>query len=243
MTKLKCANWLFGRGLSISCNLDWSVPTEWKYLAREEKINQIKVTLQKEMDKPSIDCAVIKFLLKILSEQTKNNWKHRFITTNWDYLLQREILSLKLSVVPSWLENTHVFHLNGTIEPSSIISSSNRSHILLEEDVGTQRIETKEANMAYNKIIWNTNFVLIGMSFECEIDRFLLQALGKVGDNLPIGESSWIIVNPDKIALNKICERIKKALPRALIRPVCATLNEWLRSNLKELGEWGIINF
>ena len=191
------------------------------------------------MDKPSIDCAVIKLLLKILSEQTNKEWKNRFITTNWDYLLQREIHNLKLKVTPSWLENTHVLHLNGTVEP---IDSLNRSYILLEEDVGTQRIETKEANIAYNKIIWNTNFLLIGMSFECEIDRFLLQALGKVEDDLPIGESSWIVVNPDKIALDKTCERIKKALPRVLIVPVCATLDEWLRSNLQELSEWGILH-
>lgn len=236
MTEANCVNWLFGRGLSIGCNLSWSVSTEWEDLAREEKIDRIKVVLLEEMNKPSVDCTVIRCLLRLLSVHSNERWRHRFITTNWDYLLQREILNLKLEVLPSWLVNSHVFHLNGTIE--DLPDNSNRSPFLLEEDFGIQRINTPEANIVYNQMIWNQTFVVVGMSFECETDRFLLQALGKVENDLPIGESSWIVVNPNITALNLSCQRIEKVLPYASVKPVCATLSEWMQTGLQELMEY-----
>ena len=93
----RCVNWLFGRGLSIGCNLSWSVQDnpELNQLEREEKINSIKKILLNEMDKPSVDCTVIRCLLALLSAHSNKGYRHRFITTNWDYLLQREILSLE----------------------------------------------------------------------------------------------------------------------------------------------------
>lgn len=236
-----CVNWLLGRGLSISCNLLWAVPLEWRETPREEKINRIKTALRKEMDKPSIDCTVIRSLFVLLSAHTNQGWRHRFITTNWDYLLQREILNLRLSVLPSWLANSHVFHLNGTIE--NLPDNSNRSPFLLEEDSGTQRMNTVEANIVYNQMIWNRHFVVVGMSFECETDQFLLKALGRVEDDLPIGESSWIVVNPNTTALNESCQRIAHVLPHASVTPVSATLNDWLQSGTQELRKWEHLSF
>lgn len=235
----KCVNWLFGRGLSIGCNLPWSVPAEWRDLAREEKIDRIKAALLEEMNKPTIDCTVIRFILRLLSVHTNEGWRHRFITTNWDYLLQREILDLRLKVLPSWLANSHVFHLNGTVE--NLPDNSNRSPFLLEEAFGTQRVETPEANIVYNQIIWDRTFVVVGMSFECETDRFLLLALGRAEDDLPIGESSWIVVNPNRTVLDLSCQRIEKVLPHASVKPVRGTLSEWLQSGPQELREWGTL--
>ena len=40
------------------------------------------------------DCSDIQSLLHILSEQTVAPLQHLFLTTNWDYLLQREVLAL-----------------------------------------------------------------------------------------------------------------------------------------------------
>ena len=37
--------WLFGRGLSMACNLRWGVPSDWARLSREIKIDQLKLEL------------------------------------------------------------------------------------------------------------------------------------------------------------------------------------------------------
>jgi hypothetical protein len=209
-------------------------------MPRDEKIDRIKNVLRQEMNKPSVDCSVIQSLFTLLSAPISQGWRHRFITTNWDYLLQREILDLGLPVLPLWLANSHVFHINGTIE--NLTDNSYRNPFLLEEDSGIQRASTPEANIVYNQMIWDRYFVVVGMSFECETDQFLLRALGRVEDDLPIGESLWIVINPDKKVLDLSCQRIENVLPRASLTPVSATLSEWLQSGTQELRKWGIIS-
>jgi len=81
------------------------------------------------------------------------------------------------------------------------------------------------------------------MSFECETDQFLLRALGLVKDDLPIGESSWIVVNPDKSMLDVSCQRINNVLPYASVMPVRATLCEWLQNGHQGLRDWGTLAF
>ncbi len=239
MARSKCINWFFGRGLSIGCNLSWVVPDEWRRLPRVEAIALIKAALPKEMDRPDIDCSVIRFFLGLLSENTRPGWRHRFITTNWDFLLQREIEKFDLSYLPQWLDTSHVFHLNGTVE--ILEDNSRRSPFLLEEDSGTCRTNTQEANEAYNKMICDKYFVVVGMSFECETDKFLLRALGRVEDEMPIGESYWVVVNRNKSALVASCRRIQDALPYASVTPVCASLNDWLKSGTQDLRKWGAL--
>lgn len=236
---VKRVDWFFGRGLSIACNLSWTVPKSWKNLEREQKVENIKNTLKNEMEGDAIDCSIIKAFLEILSEHTAPEWRHCFITTNWDYLLQREILALNLRSLPKWLANSHVFHLNGTVE--ELNNNSNRSPFLLEEDPPSQRIESIEANMIYNQIIWNRTFIVVGMSFECETDQFLLNALGKIEDDLPIGNSSWLIINPDTKILLQSCNKIKNFLPRASIFCIANTFNEWVKSGCPELHKSGIL--
>jgi len=235
----KCVNWLFGRGLSCACKLSWEVPPKWENIPREEKIERIKGTLRKEMDSLTLDSSLIQRLLRILGEHTAPNWRNRFITTNWDYLLQREINALKLNVLPSWLANSQVFHLNGTVE--ELGDNSHRSLFLLEEDPAAQRCFTPEANKAYESMIWDQTFVVVGMSFECETDKFLLSALGRVEDNRPIGDSTWIVVNRNSQTLERSCSKISSVLPRATVKSVFADFNGWLESGLPELQECGAI--
>lgn len=239
LTESECVNWLFGRGLSCACNLSWGVPLEWENLPREEKIERIKETLRKEMGSRTIDGSVIKRLLGILELHTAPNWRNRFITTNWDYLLQQEIETLDLNVQPRWLANSNVFHLNGTVE--DLEDNSHRSLFLLEEDPAAQRCSTPEADAAYEQMIWDRTFVVVGMSFECDTDKFLLNALGRVEDDMPIGDSTWVVVNRNPRALELSCSRIARALPRATVKPVCADFNGWLESGLRELQECGAI--
>jgi len=72
------------------------------------------------MDEAYINRSVFKNYLEVLSEKTTSAWKNRFITTNWGFLLQREILGLSLTDLPDWMANSHVYHLNGTVEEPDV---------------------------------------------------------------------------------------------------------------------------
>jgi hypothetical protein len=108
--------WLFGRGASIECGLTWTVPTDWASLPRNVRIERINDQVRAEMDRAEISGRAYRRLLDLLSRGTQTGWRHLFVTTNWDYLLQREILGLGLTVLPAWLRNSHVSHMNGTVE-------------------------------------------------------------------------------------------------------------------------------
>jgi hypothetical protein len=233
-----CVDWFFGRGLSISCGLTWSVPEEWKGLSRTEQIALIKPAVREAMGSPNICLDPIHRLLNILETQTDPRWRHRFITTNWDHLLQQALISKGWAEQPDWLDETHVYHLNGTVE--ELAYNGNRSPFLLESDPPDERNSTLEADTAFNRIIWNRNFVVVGMSFECEMDRFLLHSLGKIEDELPIGESSWLIINPDESAGNIVANRIRNALPRANVASLAYGFNEWITAGAPELSNWGV---
>lgn len=69
----------------------------------------------------------------------------------------------------------------------------------------------------------------------------LLSALARVQDDLPIGQSRWIIVNPDHVALFAACGRIQSALPRAQVVAVDETFREWLHNNATQLQACGAL--
>jgi hypothetical protein len=236
--------WLFGRGLSIDCGLSWVEPEEWKSLQREERVRKIKATLRVEMNAPHVSTLPIRRFLDFIWKRTVNGWHHLLVTTNWDYLLQREIDRAFPEVSP-WPRIKEVFHFNGTVQdlrddPTATSSLPRRSSFLLEDDPAEQRAQTVEGNLAFNQIIWADVFVVVGMSFECQTDRFLLRHLNAVRDHVPIGKSLWVIVNPDRPALACVCSRIQQALPRARIVPVCRTFTEWCRAAFPELETEGV---
>jgi len=209
-----CLYWLIGRGGSIACNLNWVVTEEIKQLSREEQIIRIKSEVSNEMNASHINVSPYKELLSILSKKTDPDWRHMFITTNWDYLLQREISNLALVEKPRWLSNSHVYHINGTVE--NLHDNSQRSPFLLESDEPERRVQTTEANEAFDHMSIGQTFVVIGMSFECEMDKFLLASLNRIEDDMPIGSSNWFIINPNTEAMNKTAQSIKNALPRQI---------------------------
>ena len=234
-------DWFFGRGLSIGCGLTWSVPAEWNALPRSDQIARIKTAVLTEMSAPYIDTHDVRHFLSLLANQTVGPWQHQFHTTNWDYLLQREILALGHAVQPPWCAETHVYHLNGTVE--QLPNNTHRSGFVLESDPPEARIATCEGNIAYNKFIWNQTFVVVGMSFECDVDKYLLSELRRVEDDLPIGESHWIVVNPNIDVLSATCARLQAALPNASIVSNASTFGEWLLAKVPELQSRGAIAF
>lgn len=86
-----CVYWLIGRGASIACNLGWVVPDEWNVLERQVKVAKIKQAIIREMNSPEVNTKPYKLFLGLLKNNAADGWQHLFITTNWDYLLQREI--------------------------------------------------------------------------------------------------------------------------------------------------------
>src|SRR5688572_24443803 len=104
----RCFTWFFGRGLSIECGLTWRVPAEWRADDRPAQIAAVKAAIRREMDAPGINTTSIRTFLTALAQRTHDSWHHRFITTNWDYLLQREVLRLPFSTLPPWLQKSHV---------------------------------------------------------------------------------------------------------------------------------------
>jgi hypothetical protein len=225
--------WFFGRGLSIECGLNWTVPNDWRALERDDQISRIKKALLAEMSASHINTNSIRRVLTLLANHTISPWRHQFYTTNWDFLLQKEILDLSLRKLPSWCAESHVYHLNGTIE--ILPDNSKRSTFVLESDFAAARAVSIEGNIAYNKFIWSQIFVVVGMSFECEVDKYLLSALNRVEDDLPIGESYWIVLNPDINALSASCERLRLALPRSKVIGNAKTFSAWLDMGMPEL--------
>jgi hypothetical protein len=99
--------WLFGCGLSIECGLKWTEPAEWKArYSRMERIEKIKREIRVQMDSSHVDPAPIREFLTFLKQNTVPEWRHLFITTNWDYVLQRELRAMVEGlVVPQWLDH------------------------------------------------------------------------------------------------------------------------------------------
>ena len=206
-------------------------------MPREEKIDKIKEAIIKEMEDDKIDTSQYNKFLIHLRNRTSENWRHLFATTNWDCLLESEINNLKLNELPKWMASDHVYHLNGTVEdyPNQAFDSP----FLLEEDKYTERTSTPEANILFNHMIASETFIVVGMSFECEMDRFLLDSIKRVEDDMPIGNSVWIVLNPDKVALEDSSSRIATALPRARVYTKAIRFNEWLNEGMPPLVELG----
>jgi len=189
------------------------------------------------MDSPHVNASPYRRLLDVLDGRTATGWRHRFVTTNWDHLLQREVDRAWPTDRPPWLESTHVFHLNGSVE--DLPDNSRRSCFLLESDPIGTRVAKLESNQTFADMTWSDSFVVVGMSFECATDNSLLTALGNVP--LPIEGSRWLVVNPNESALDTVCANIRSKLPGASVVPVPSGFAEWLSHGLPELRDLGVL--
>jgi hypothetical protein len=233
---MNCIVWMFGRGASIACNLAWAVPQAWLNENRTVLKAKIKAALLGEMARSEINTRPYKALLAELAHRTSPGWQHRFLTTNWDTLLQREIDALPLTRAPEWMPETHVFHLNGAVE--NLLESDGvcrRSPFLLETDTATDRTSSLEFNQALQFIVWRQAFVVIGMSFSCPTDRAFLAILHSIEDDLPVGFAWWLVINPDSDSAQEVAARIKAALPKALVTYVVMAFEQWVQEGMSQL--------
>jgi hypothetical protein len=229
----KVAAWLFGRGCSIATDLRWAEPRWWKVLPRQIRIALIRMRILRDMEKVPRRVGPYRNLLLLLSTRTHSDWQHQFNTTNWDYLLQREINDLALAGKPKWLLNSHVFHLNGSVENWG--DPTRRAEILLETDPADYRSWSLEASKAFNVLVHQQLIIVAGISFRCETDRTLLNALACVEDDLAIGEATWIVLNSNLDELNNLKVLIAKKFPRGRIIPVHQGFGEWVSTGCVHL--------
>lgn len=89
-------------------------------------------------------------------------------------------------------------------------------------------------------MIWNRHFAVVGMSFECRIDKALMLALANTGDDLPIGESKWIVLNPDRFAARQARKNIPRLLPYSKVTVAQRGFGEWIAGGMPELRDWGV---
>jgi hypothetical protein len=234
--------WFFGRGLSGECRLTWEETPECRALPRMDRIETIKRELRFEMNLPHVDPAPIRKFLKFLDERTAPQWRHLFVTTNWDYLLQRELSAfIRERKAPWWRHRgagSHVHHLNGSVEEGT----QHRSLFMFPDDSGTERTVTTEANYAFSYLVCERTFVVAGMSFRCDTDKSLIQQVKKMRNCMPIGESHWIVVNCKEKDLTDVYNLIGEALPEARVEPVESTFADWLGKGCPELRDKGVFS-
>ena len=82
--------------------------------------------------------------------------------------------------------------------------------------------------------------MVVGMSFECSVDRFLLNVLSRIKDEVPVGESLWFLVNPCNLTLERTRQLIYDALPKAKVSVCTMYFNEWIDAKFPELQRLGI---
>jgi len=233
---MNCVVWMLGRGASIACNLVWDVPRHWLDCDHDALEGKIKAALQVEMAQPTVNTLPYKRLLAELAKRTPPGWQHRFLTTNWDTLLQREMDALRLTTAPDWLPETHVFHLNGAVEALRESDGvRRRSPFLLETDAASHRSASVEFNQALQFIVWRKVFVVVGISFSCPTDRGLLAVLHSVEDNLPVGFAWWLLVNQDRESAEAVAALIGAALPKAVVTYVATPFERWVADGMPEL--------
>ena len=172
-----------------------------------------------------------------MDSDTLEHGYHRLFTTNWDHLLQRELLAWinenNGGYAPKFLA-THgtVYHLNGWVEQGKW---QNRSPFMLETDDAQTRVRSHEANVAFNMILWSPLIVIVGMSFECDTDRGLLGALRKYEDDMPIGGAHFVIVDPDERSLCATYAKLAYCFPHGCGTKVKMGLAEWIDAGTPEL--------
>ncbi len=230
--------WIMGRGVSVSCGLDWN-KKNWNDVRLEEIRERLK-EIQQNVDTKPLDR-----LLDHCENLTDLDWKHTFSTLNWDTLFEKAINKRGWMETPKWMSSSHVYHWNGTIEKhpnnGECEKLTGRSPMVLPPDPPSSRGKSVEANFAFAEMGWAEVLVICGVSFANDCDDALICLIEWVQDELPIGEVRCIVVNYDGEALKRSCEKLQKYMRQPII-PVNQLFEDWINGGCKELQEAGVFH-
>lgn len=237
--------WIFGAGASVACKLRWDYPPSYHQLCHDSKnetlrahcISEIKATLAHAQKNPGVTTESHSTLVKKIRAFPSGKWKHRIVTTNWDLLLEREITFRISNTCPVWIVDSHVFHLNGSIEKeeeSNVSPLLQKSDFLLPSDLPSRRRKAVESNYIFNSLLWTKKIVVVGISFECSLDKGFLGALSQCEDETRIGEATWVLINKCRSTLEQIKENILKSFRASKVISVHKGYEEWVRGTMDE---------
>lgn len=216
---------------------DWKKDLASGKIERETHVRMIIDKLRQVINELPMRNTLYCRLLDFMATRSINGTHHRLMTTNWDYLLQRDldnwIQANYAGLAPRFL-STHgtVYHFNGSAEPGEF---QNRSPFILETDSASVRKATYEANQAFKHLLCSNLVVIVGMSFECQTDRGLLAALRAHEDYAPVGSAYFVIVDPDPETLESTCAKIATCFPSASGVRVNCGFTEWIDRGMPEL--------
>lgn len=235
--------WIFGRGVSLSCQLDWNTTeiADFDSKTRDEQIALICTHLSKAQKDSTFDITPYRSLIDLCEKQTTAPHKHTFSTLNWDTLGEMAINERHWEIRPHWITDSHIYHWNGTIEDGSRNDFTDkgllrRSPFILPKDSPDFRKKSIEGNHAFNKMGWSHYLVVCGVSFSEDnpCDETLIKLIEWVEDDLPIGECHCLIVNRSKDALERATRKLQKFMWREII-PVKSNFDDWVKTGCPEL--------
>jgi hypothetical protein len=221
--------WLFGRGVSASCGLAWDVP-ERLYQAfrsgeigREELTRRIREQLSRAQAEAlragRLELAPLEALLERLQGANRPGWKHAFVTTNWDTLLERVL-------------DARVWHLNGSIDGDGAL--------LTEADTREEHDAALGSSQGFRQLLEAEVCVVAGVSLRSALDKQLVARLGSGQKWAPAGEH-WIVVNHDAGEIAHVSRLLEAQLEHSRIAAVKTPFEGWVRAGMPELRELGVL--
>lgn len=208
--------WLAGRGVSMSCGLDWNVPPGLEAALRDRTLSRVQLKaricdeLSRAQDDPSIDCRPLDALLDRV--RASSRWRHALVTTNWDELLDRT--AARYGFEPP-------LHLNGSV---------GGRNILLEDDDDRAREAVPQAREGLRRLLEADVVVAAGLSLASRLDKALLSRLaGKRGGR-------WLVVNHDAQQVRRACEELRRRLPGCSVHAAELPFDEWVRAGFPGLN-------
>jgi hypothetical protein len=208
--------WLAGRGVSMSCALDWDVPPGLEAALRERKLSRFEIKaricdeLSRAQDDPSIDCRPLDALLE--RARASGRWRHALVTTNWDELLDRA--AARHGFEPP-------LHLNGSVGGRDI---------LLEDDDERAREAVPQAREGLLRLLEADLVVAAGLSLASRLDKAILSRLaGKRGGR-------WLVVNRDALEVRRAREELRRRLPGCSVQAAELPFDEWVEAGFPGLN-------
>ena len=199
----------------MSCGLHWDVPPALEAAARrgditrEELKARICAALARAQDDPALDCGPLDALLARLA--ASNGWRHGFVTTNWDELLDRA--AARHGFEPP-------LHLNGSVSARDI---------LVEDDDERARDAVPQARAGLRSLMQADLVVAAGLSLASRLDKALVSRLaGKRG-------ARWVVVNHDAGEVRRAREELHRRLPGCSVSAAELPFDAWVAAGLPGL--------